>query len=259
MKMYVLDFGKIAMLHNNPVTVDGNAPYIPIHGFLFETGEGYVLYDTGCDMDGMEKNWPAHMRQNPYLSGDTGGVEGQLQKIGLVPDDVRAVIVSHLHLDHAGMLHKFTNARIYVDSQEFRKVLHTYAEGDFSGFHMRSDIEHWLQAELDWRFVDASSRPIPLCKDLSILDFGSGHSYGMLGMLADLGAGNRFLLAGDALYTREHYEQADMIAGIAWDREGYLRTKQQIRDLSEAYGARILFGHDCAQFASLVKIGEGNY
>ena len=66
MKMYVLDNGVIRIISDNKVTGGGTAD-IPIHSFLFDTPEGYVLFDTGCDPDGMSGAWPAHMQVNPYI------------------------------------------------------------------------------------------------------------------------------------------------------------------------------------------------
>lgn len=263
MKMYVLDNGKIVMQANNQVTTDGGsggeAPAIPVHSFLFDTEIGWVLFDTACDPEGMTRNWPQAMRENPYVAGEHGSVTDQLSLLGLTPDDIRYVVVSHLHLDHAGSLKLFRNATVIVSREEFNKTLHAYADRDFSGFHMESDISGWLRAELRWQFICQDTEEYPLCPGLTVLNFGPGHSYGMLGILAELDRDGTFLLAADTLYTADHLGPPAKMAGIAYDEKGYFDTVERIRTLAAKTGAKILFGHDMAQFQTLVKAGQGCY
>lgn len=262
MKMYVLDNGKIVMSANNQVTTDsgeGEAPSIPVHSFLFDTKKGWILFDSACDPEGMTKNWPEHMRANPYIAGDKGSVEQQLAILGLKPEDISMVVMSHLHLDHAGSLSLFRNAEIYVNQEEFNKTMHAYADRDFSGFHMETDISSWLRAELDWHFLPSDIKELELCKGLTILNFGSGHSYGMLGLLAELEHDGTFLLAADTIYTSDHLGPPAKMAGIAYDSDGYFATIEYIRALAKERQATILFGHDMEQFQTLKKAGEGYY
>ena len=49
---------------------------------------------------------------------DGGDVVSQLGKLGLAPADVDAVIVSHLHFDHAGGLEFVKHADVYVQAAE---------------------------------------------------------------------------------------------------------------------------------------------
>lgn len=260
MRMYVLDYGEITLLHDNRVTSGKNkATSIPIHGFLFDTPLGYILFDTGCDPHGMDGNWPKPLRANPYIASSENTVLGQLGKIGLTPSDIDIVVASHLHLDHAGMLQAFPQARVFVDRLEFQRTLHHYAEGNLDEFHLKSDIDHWLRAELNWHFICQCPEPIPLCEGLSLLALGPGHSYGMLGLLVHLDNSESYLLAGDAIYSYEHLKDAESVSSICYDPSGYLHTKRFLRSLSEKHHATILFGHDCKQYSSLIKISDGYY
>lgn len=255
MKLYVLDNGKIIMRSDNPVTQDMSAEAsIPVHCFLFETEKGYVLFDTGCDPEGMTKNWPEHLRKNPYVFTPEQRLDAQLRTLGLTYDDVAMVVASHLHLDHAGNLARFRNAKVYVNRQEFQKSLHLFADSDFSGFHTQSDLSACMKAELNWVFVDEEAE-LPLTEQLTILNFGSGHSFGMLGLLAT-GTQKRVLLAGDTLYSAANFEDATLLPGIVFDEAGYSRTAERIRKTAQHYGAQVLFGHDPEQYAALKKAPE---
>ena len=256
MKMYVLDNGVIRMEQDDRVT-GGASSAIPIHSFLFDTPEGYVLFDTACDPDGMSGAWPEPLRQNPYIAGENGTVPERLAQLGISPDEIRYVVMSHLHLDHAGCLKFFPKAEVYVSREEYLHTMRDYLNGTSDGFHVNSDIEDWMKAGIQWRFVEPQTEEQELVPGLRILNFGPGHSYGMLGMLVQLDSGKKYILAADTIYTKGHMGPPVQIAGIAYDSDGYIRTVERIRSLAGAEGAQILFGHDMDQFGTLVKSDSG--
>ena len=259
-KMYVLDNGRIDMLTDNKVT-DGNneSSSIPIHSFLFETECGYVLFDTGCDPDGMEKNWPEWLRENPYIGAEKETPKNQISYIGVKSSDISFVVMSHLHVDHAGTLKEFTSAEVYVSRLEFTKTMRDYAEGKLDGFHVKSDVESWLYNEIKWHLIPDDIKEVEICEGLQVLHFGSGHSYGMCGIYAELPKGGTYILAADTIYTSEHLGPPAKVAGIVYDEIGYFDTIERIRSLSNAKNATILFGHDMKQFKTLKTIKDGFY
>jgi N-acyl homoserine lactone hydrolase len=259
MKMYVLDNGEIIMKTSNQVSADGKTASIPIHCFLIEGSKGYILFDTGCDPDGMEKNWPEKMRLNPYVPGNDKDILGSLEKLGLKSDDIRYVVLSHLHLDHAGGLKFFPNADVFVNGDELAKTLKAYAKRDFSGFHMESDIESWLKAEIKWHPIYSDIQKLELDEGVTILNFGPGHSYGMLGLMVNLEKSGKFILASDTIYTKAHIGPPVQVAGIVYSQEGYVDTVNEIVRLAEKEKAMILFGHDIDQFKTLIKSSDGYY
>jgi len=262
MKMWVLDNGKIVMEAHNEVTKASDAaeiPAIPIHSFLFDTPKGYVLFDTSCDPEGMTKNWPEYIRANPYVASPEQSMAGQLALLGLTPDDISYVILSHLHLDHAGELALFRKAKILVSKEEYLKTMHAYADDTLDTFHLKTDIESWLRAELDWQFIEKDCETVPFCEGLTILNLGSGHSFGMIGLLVELDKDGNFVLAVDSCNDAEHFGPPALLAGIAYDPDGYFRIIEKLRGIADEKKATVLFGHDMAQFLSLKKAAEGCY
>ena len=85
-----------------------------------------------------------------------------------------------------------------------------------------------------------------------------GHSYGMLGMYVETQE-SRFLLASDAVYSREYYGPPAKLSGAVCDEPGYFAAIEYIRDYAAQHDALVLFGHDMEQFQSLRKSGEGAY
>jgi N-acyl homoserine lactone hydrolase len=94
-----------------------SAPYL---GFLLKSRERNILVDTGINdgfiVDG--KAWGALPAE-----GGARFVEKALEKEGLKPEDIETVILTHLHNDHAGNCHLFTDARIVFQKDEWTNFM----------------------------------------------------------------------------------------------------------------------------------------
>lgn len=269
-KMYVFDHGvqyndKSTMLAGYNVATFREprklSTYIaiPIQTFLFQCDDGYVLFDTACDPD-FARNWPEDMlERSPYEYPENGLLPDRLKELGLTPDDIGTVIMSHLHNDHAGCLHLFKKARVYVNDVELTTALRNYVVGDPSDVHIPSDIRAIIDAGLSWRPVEAGEFEVPVADGLTILNLGSGHSWGMLALRADLERSGSFLLVSDALYSSENFGPPVRMPGIVYDTVGYARTAKVIEKYAREHNCRLLFGHDPEQFAALKKSPDAYY
>lgn len=270
MKMYVFDNGvqvvdKAIMLSGYGIatTENPNPPStvirIPMQTFLFEHEDGYVLFDTACDPD-WEKNWPEQIKlQSPYEYPENGLLPDRLAQLGLTPMDIKYVVMSHLHVDHAGCLYMFKNAQVFVNDHELTNSVRNYVTGEPMDVHLPSDIEHFIQAKLNWRPVLDDEFELPLLDGLTIVNLGSGHSWGMLALRVDLENSGTFLLVADSLYSSENAGPPVHMPGIVYDTLGYLQVARKIQKYAEKYNCKILYGHDIEQFATLVKSTEGFY
>lgn len=63
------------------------------------------------------------MCANPYVFGREATLLSRLKQLNIEPSEIRYVVASHLHLDHAGGLHLFPQAVTYVQEQELLKTL----------------------------------------------------------------------------------------------------------------------------------------
>ena len=119
-------------------------------------------------------------------------------------------------------------------------------------------MENWEKTGVKWERVPSDVREIQLCPGVSILNFGPGHSYGMLGMYVEL-ENERFLLASDAVYSREYYGPPAKLSGAVYDKEGYFSAIEYIREYAQRRQAEVLCGHDMEQFKALKKSDRGFY
>jgi N-acyl homoserine lactone hydrolase len=99
---------------------------LPIWCFLVEHPEGLILIDTGIPSNANAPVWfPPHIRlaqrAAPFQIANTDDEIGnQLRANGFSPDDVRWVVLTHLHQDHEGGLHHFPNAEFIVSRREWQ-------------------------------------------------------------------------------------------------------------------------------------------
>ena len=271
MKLYVIDNGKMwiersGLLAEEGQSADGDLTPcaewvdIPVGTFLIDHPEGLVVFDTACDPEGMSKNWPEYNKQvSPHEATEEDYLPARLKQVGVSPDDVKYVVLSHLHTDHVGCLKLFKNAEIFVNETEFKEALRQYATRKMEPAYIATDIKGWLEAGLNWHLVADGKTEYPLLRGLTILNFGPGHAYGMMGLLVELQASGNFLLVSDALYSPENLGPPVRLPGLVYDPLGYDATAKFIRNYAEKKNARILFGHDKTQFDSLEKSPDGFY
>lgn len=254
MELHLLNNGVLILGKENPVLLDGseaeNNHDIPVHSFLLDTSIGYILFDCACDDEGM-KVWPEWLKQTPYEPGKNGTVVDSLREIGIRPEEIKYVVLSHMHVDHMGCLKYFPHARTLVSAEEYVSVMKAYARNQLAGtFHVKTDIENSLKAGIKWQLIYEESTK--LCDEVTVYNLGPGHSYGMLALLVKGEQGN-YILASDAVYSHVHYGPPAQMAGVCIDEEGYYRTIETIRAISKENNAEVFFGHDMSQFKDLQK------
>lgn len=90
---------------------------IPAPSFLIEHSNGLVLFDSGCNprvAEDAEAYWGPMAKYFKVRFSRELVVDAQIRAHGYNPADVRYVVVSHLHLDHAGGLALFPQAKFFV-------------------------------------------------------------------------------------------------------------------------------------------------
>jgi glyoxylase-like metal-dependent hydrolase (beta-lactamase superfamily II) len=268
MKMYVLDNGcmyldeSMLVAGAHAATLRNQSPPaqwvdIPVHSFLIELdGGGYLLYDTGCHV---AQAAIAGDSPSPFVYEPDQLVAERLKQLSAGPDDVKYVVMSHLHTDHAGYLYLFNQAEIIVSDAEFGQSMKLYGQRKLRGPYLHSDFDAFLKARLNWKLIEPDAREYPVCKGVTAVNFGSGHTFGMTGMLVELPNSGNFLMCSDALYRSENLGPPTRLPTLIYDSVGYVKSADFIAQYAKAHSAKILFGHDKAQFKTLKKSTEGYY
>jgi N-acyl homoserine lactone hydrolase len=132
LRLHVLDLGRMKMDANlvaqktsiatldNPKRPNYMAEF-PVPAFLIETDRGYMMFDTGCHPVAMlpDGRWPEEFqKQCPWDGDETKTPMHILKQMGIKPSDIKTIIISHMHNDHAGCIEFFPKAHYIVAKEE---------------------------------------------------------------------------------------------------------------------------------------------
>ena len=215
---------------------------------------GLVLFDTGLHPE-MEKSpgkrmgWVNHFFV-PFEAQPGQTALSQLKADGIDPAGVKTVIVSHLHLDHAGTIDGYPNAEVVVDKREWEAQKAKQAKS----FDEHEVDPIALEHKLKLRLVDLSKEPAFGAFDHGLDLFGdgtvvlldlSGHTAGNMGAWVNLDSGP-ILLTGDASCILDnHQDLALPMKSRIYDLTAYWRRLYQMRAMQEAIPQLVIFpGHD---------------
>lgn len=186
---------------------------IPIPVYVIRHPKGVFLFDSGLGRDfanevGGVRRLSQLLLPSQFNREDAAVV--QLKKIGIPPESVRYIVVSHLHYDHAGGLRDFPEARVVVSRAEWenanvgglRAALRGIMPGQLAGVEKRL----WLVDYGAGTSLDPFDASLDLFGDGSLLLLSTpGHTPGHQSLLVTLGSGKKVLLTGDAVWVRENY------------------------------------------------------
>jgi glyoxylase-like metal-dependent hydrolase (beta-lactamase superfamily II) len=219
-----------------------------------------VLFDTSVNPDGMTKRFPDSLKNmNNYIAKDEEQFPARLAQLKITPHQIKYIVMSHMHFDHAGNLELFANAEITVHEDEFAQAYKAFGLNGEMGVYIWEYLHQIAMKKLNWKLLPANVEQKTLLPGLTIYNFGSGHSYGMLGLLVELPKTGNILLVADAIYTAVNYGPPLKPPGIIYDSIGWARTVEKIRKIVAEKNAQVWFGHDEDQLKSLKKSPDGYY
>jgi glyoxylase-like metal-dependent hydrolase (beta-lactamase superfamily II) len=110
---------------------------------LVETNQGLTLVDTGLGLaDYSDPTWFTKffrvITEMPFDPNEAA--INQVRKLGYKPEDVKHIILTHMHFDHCGGLPDFPNAKIHVHRKEYEAFKHQ--SGFLSSAYIQRNIAH---------------------------------------------------------------------------------------------------------------------
>lgn len=224
--------------------------------YLLDHPEATVLVDTGVshEMLAAPEEYGAygapHMADFAVEEIDATDYEPaveQVRELGYEPDVIDYVVLTHLHLDHAGNVSAFPDAEFVVQQAELdyawwpadpiqRKL---YLEGDFGvlrspEFAVRA-VDGWVDLLGDGRIECV---PTP------------GHTPGHQAVKVDLDEAGAVVLGADLAFV-ERAVEAELQPSFAWDTEAAIQSIREMRDLVRREDAALYLAHDRDHFEAL--------
>ena len=101
--------------------------WLPIYAWAIEHEEGIIVVDTGeaarVHERGYHPRWhPFYRRAVRFSVHPDEELGTQLRAVGIGSRDVRHVVLTHLHTDHAGGLCHVTGSRVWVSRGELERA-----------------------------------------------------------------------------------------------------------------------------------------
>jgi glyoxylase-like metal-dependent hydrolase (beta-lactamase superfamily II) len=200
--------------------------------YLIRHGDQFMLWDTG-------------FAAASDLVALPNTVVQQLAELGVTPDKIAFVGISHYHADHTGQLPTFPDATLLIGAGDWDVVSATppkYANADPRPF------AHW---------INGGGKVEKVAADKDVFGDGSvvilnlpGHTPGHHGLLVRLAQTGPVLLSGDVVHFHENYA-TNGVPTFNTDRADSLASIDRFKEIAAHLKARVIIQHDARDIAKL--------
>jgi len=230
---------------------------IPVKAFLIEHPKGKILVDTGWDSTVREHpvrtlTFPLWLTSKPYLPEGLA-VDEQLSALGISPENLDYVLMTHMDIDHDSGLKLVRNAKKILVSPGEWDAIHSrqirYAKGPWKGIPiglMPLSDDPDAPFRKSWDIFGDSSIKVILTP---------GHTQGSVSVMIS-GTNGFALIVGDTGYNRSSwdsqklpgpvYDKTDMKKSLAW-----VQTTRQ-----DPACIAVLASHDPEEKRTTIEIQE---
>ncbi len=164
---------------------------------IVETNKGPVLVDTGLGTrDYSHPTWFTNFfRIITVMPFDPQeAAVHQVSRFGYKPEDIRHIILTHMHFDHCGGLPDFPHAHIHVHKREYDAFTSKTRHWSKAAYIPRN-LAHQPQASLyetiDSKWYDFDAIRLPFEPEMYLIPL-FGHSPGMCGLAVKTSSGWHF-------------------------------------------------------------------
>jgi len=259
MKAYILNNGWMECDENwmvvqsvlgsvNDKTPQVNWIKVPIYSVLIDHPQGKILFDLGCHPDAMNGHWSAGLQAVfSYQMEESQSFVKQLALTGTKPEEIKTVVLSHLHFDHAGNMHLFKHADVYVHQKDFeygQTLVHLSPDPAAHGPYVKADLEVPVK---QYHLVDKDIELVPGVELISL----PGHTPGILGLMVHLENEGTLIFPSDAVIDHRNYGPPTKGAGVIYDNIEFFNSIEKVRDYAKKYNAKVMFSHDMNLFKTM--------
>lgn len=256
MRLYRLACGEIGVTDLNVFSDTdayvGQAKDIVASCYLIKHGDKWLLWDTGLP------------DATPKVADDSAGspfklslketLTEQLGKIGLKPEDIDYVGISHGHFDHVGGANAFSNAKLIMQKTEY----------DFMTMQPDKARAAHMESELISSFAgpEKEAQRMLLSGDTDIFGDGKlkaivlpGHTPGHMALLVNLPETGPIILSGDQWHFHENHE-SNGVPSFNFDRADTLASSDKLNALIKNHKAKLIIQHEPKDNEALPKLPE---
>jgi glyoxylase-like metal-dependent hydrolase (beta-lactamase superfamily II) len=193
---------------------------------------GVVLVDTGFAPEAGDRRRRAH-----YATPAEA-----LPELGIDPDDVAAIVITHAHWDHTGNVRQFPRAQLVMTEAEYAFWTSSLAaRAQFAAHCEPEEIALLRRARAEGRLTLFTGQHT-VAPGIELTEVG-GHTPGQLIASVTTRDGGTVVLASDALHFYEEVERDRPFAVLA-DLPGMYRAYDTLAQLATQPRTHLVAGHD---------------
>jgi glyoxylase-like metal-dependent hydrolase (beta-lactamase superfamily II) len=221
---------------------------IPVSMWVIDHPKGLVVFDTGNNVkitEDCKAYWgegncnflkPSQKRE------DT--IDMQLKKLGYSADQVKVVVTSHTHLDHAGNLKLFPKA---IHAIQKKELFQGWWPEKFQG---RTPGGAFILEDLigtrDYNFLELDG-DYDLFGDGSVLILSTpGHTIGHQSVKVKTAGSGTIIMSQDAIWMQENLDGYP--AGLNFSVQAYTNSLNRLKYMRDIEGAQLFMAHDGEQY-----------
>ena len=199
--------------------------------YLIKHGDQYLLWDTG------------HSMSAPNVAPKVSVVD-QLAQLGVKPEQIQYVGISHYHADHTGQVASFPQSMLLIGKGDWDAITNPKPAAGVNA----PPFAHW---------ISGGGKVEPLLADKDVFGDGTvlilntpGHTPGHHSLLVKLNEKGNVLITGDLVHFHENYETN----GVPWfnaSRADTLASIDRFKKLAAQFKATVIIQHDARDVGKL--------
>ncbi|PKP87129.1 MAG: MBL fold metallo-hydrolase [Alphaproteobacteria bacterium HGW-Alphaproteobacteria-17] len=219
----------------------GQSRDLTVGCYLIRHGDQLMLWDLGL---------PTALKGAAFTTtGDMSAtvrrsLVEQLADLGIKPDDIDVVGVSHFHFDHIAQLPDFPAAKLYIGKSDWDVL----TQNPPPAFVDPTPFAHW---------ISGGGQVEPVARDKDIFGDGRvvmldmpGHTPGHHTLLVRLAGMGPVLLSGDQAHFQENYD-SEGVPTFNTNRADTLASFGRFKGLAKNLGATVILQHELRDIGKL--------
>lgn len=224
---------------------------LPFSYIVIKSGDTISMVDVGFDYDDVHKEVVDKFEVINWQPA-----EKILAKIGVKPEEVEHIFLSHTHYDHMGNLHSFPNAHFYLQKDEMTEwtwVLSLPQRYDWLRIPLvPKDMVDAMQLIADRRMTLVEGHRKNVLPNIDLYPVPNSHTFSSQLVIVrnDTNNAGSWVVAGDCAYSYENLT-GDKTNGVMYpigihvgSPLNILKSFDTMKELANGDLNRIIIGHD---------------
>jgi N-acyl homoserine lactone hydrolase len=211
--------------------------------WLIKHANEWVLWDTGVPESALHnpQGWSTLPKLIVYHLDRS--VTDQLAEIGLKPDNIGRVAISHTHGDHIGNVSLFPNSTIVMQRAEYNWI-HSPDGSNDNVNQLMALARKLLGTPKGLELIDGDT---DVFGDGSVFLISTpGHTPGHQSLMVHLKKSGFIVLSGDVAHMEESFEK-DIVPSLNTNKAESIASMERVRQLLGTYKAAFFINHDKSQ------------